>query len=194
MRPMQAERIDAKPVCMSWIRRVAWLTVVAMVAWLLTMTLRPGGQLSLPGVHVGTPASEINLLPFSQKAQVVRRLLASGSPWGRRAARAYLFVDVFGNIAVFVPFGAALAVAACSRRSSSRPGARCGLWIVAAGMLLSLSIELIQLTIPGRASDVDDVILNTLGTAIGVLAAWGFLKLMCDRRDHAPTRGRSLST
>jgi glycopeptide antibiotics resistance protein len=40
---------------------------------------------------------------------------------------------------------------------------------VAAGFLLSLSIELAQLAIPTRATDVDDVILNTLGTAIGAL-------------------------
>jgi glycopeptide antibiotics resistance protein len=177
---MQADVIDAWPALMTWIRRVAWLAVAAITAWLLFMTLRPSEQISLPGVRVGTPASEINLLPFSQKVGVVRRLLASGSPSGRRAAWTYLFVDVLGNIAVFVPLGAALAVATCSRRPPRRCGARHWLGTVVAGTLLSLSIELIQLTISGRTTDVDDVILNTLGMAVGVLAAWGFLKLMSD--------------
>ena len=36
--------------------------------------------------------------------------------------------------------------------------------------LLSLGIELAQLTIPTRATDVDDIILNTLGTLFGAAA------------------------
>jgi len=42
--------------------------------------------------------------------------------------------------------------------------------VVATGFLLSLSIELVQLMLPGRAADVDDLILNTLGLLFGFLA------------------------
>ena len=38
---------------------------------------------------------------------------------------------------------------------------------VAAGALISLCIEILQLPFPSRASDIDDLILNTLGTAVG---------------------------
>ena len=37
------------------------------------------------------------------------------------------------------------------------------------GLLLSLGIELVQLAVPSRATDVDDVILNTLGTMMHTL-------------------------
>ena len=42
------------------------------------------------------------------------------------------------------------------------------LWkVVAAGVLISLSIEILQLPFASRMSDIDDVILNTLGVAAG---------------------------
>lgn len=42
---------------------------------------------------------------------------------------------------------------------------------VAAGFVLSLGIELLQLTIPGRTTATADVLSNTLGAAAGWLAA-----------------------
>ncbi|MBO8168874.1 MAG: VanZ family protein [Thermoanaerobacteraceae bacterium] len=42
--------------------------------------------------------------------------------------------------------------------------------VVATSFLLSLSIELLQLIIPGRAADVDDLILNAFGLLFGFLA------------------------
>lgn len=76
-----------------------------------------------------------------------------------------LLINVIGNVVVFIPLGIGLA----------------GLWhrgriwptfgrAVLGGFLLSLAIELMQLAIPGRATDVDDLIFNTLGTMLGVLA------------------------
>ena len=38
---------------------------------------------------------------------------------------------------------------------------------IALGTGLSLGIELAQLGIPGRATDVDDLLFNTLGAALG---------------------------
>jgi glycopeptide antibiotics resistance protein len=48
--------------------------------------------------------------------------------------------------------------------------------VTGAGLLLSLFIEIAQLAIPSRVTDVDDVILNTLGTAAGALLAWVLLR------------------
>ena len=39
--------------------------------------------------------------------------------------------------------------------------------VIAAGAFLSLCIELIQLPFADRVTDIDDLILNTLGVAIG---------------------------
>jgi glycopeptide antibiotics resistance protein len=41
--------------------------------------------------------------------------------------------------------------------------------VVLVGVLSSTLIEVIQLLLPNRAFDIDDIILNTLGTMIGFL-------------------------
>ena len=65
-----------------------------------------------------------------------------------------------GNVVLFAPLGAILALR------------HWPLWHVAvAGGIFSLSIELAQLLVPGRTTAADDVILNTLGTALGWLVA-----------------------
>jgi len=79
----------------------------------------------------------------------------------------YFTFNLLGNIAVFVPFGFFVPL----------------LWkkmnfgkTVLSGALLSVSIEFIQLFMP-RFTDIDDVILNTLGTLIGALIYMAVNKL-----------------
>lgn len=64
--------------------------------------------------------------------------------------------DAVANLLLFVPFGAVL----CLRGWPLRRAA-------AMGIVFSASIELAQLVIPGRTTSLDDVICNTLGTALG---------------------------
>lgn len=159
---------------------MAWLAVGLIIAWLLWMTLRPSQELNVPGVRMGNPLSEINLQPFRHKVEVIRHLLLSDFPSARRSARTYLTVDLLGNIAVFIPLGAALAVATFPVRPAGRQRrfrARWWLQIFGIGLLFSLGIELIQLAIPSRATDIDDVILNTLGTSVGAFLVWGIHRL-----------------
>jgi glycopeptide antibiotics resistance protein len=159
-------------------RILAWLALAVITWWLLSMTLRTSNQISLGRIRISDPVRELNLQPFRNKIQPLRNL-ESPYPARRRAAFTYLFVDVLGNVAVFIPFGAALAVATLPRR---RNGRRHHLWlwwlgVTGAGLLLSLFIEIAQLAIPSRVTDVDDVILNTLGTAVGALLVSVFLRL-----------------
>ncbi len=129
---------------------LAWTAAALITRWLLSMTLRPGN--GRPYVH---------LVPFSYTLPEVRCVLV-GCPWWR-AARISLVVDVGGNIAVFVPFGAAVALAL-----SPAPLRKRGwLQLAAIGGALSLGIELAQLAVPGRVTDIDDLILNVLGTLLG---------------------------
>jgi glycopeptide antibiotics resistance protein len=113
------------------------------------MTLRPDSTINT-----------VNLVPFREHAQAVRCLL-SNCPHAARAARS-IFIDVLGNMAVFFPIGLSLAGAL-----GSLPRRQRLLTAIALGISLSIIIELIQLTIPSRATDVDDVLFNTIGTAIG---------------------------
>ena len=64
-----------------------------------------------------------------------------------------------GNVALFVPLGF-LAVRATGRRGSA----------IAAAAAFSAGIEFVQYFI-GRSADVDDVLLNTAGAALGVALA-----------------------
>ena len=67
--------------------------------------------------------------------------------------------NVIGNAAMFVPSGIVLPV--IYRRLNS-------FWKVAAvGAFISLCIEILQLPFSSRASDIDDLIINTLGVAAG---------------------------
>ena len=62
-----------------------------------------------------------------------------------------------------------------------------GFWrTVAAGALLSLAIELLQLPFASRASDVDDLILNSLGAVAGYA-----ILALCRRtkKDRPPNDG-----
>ena len=151
-------------------RLLAWAVAGLIALWLLSLTLRPGTQLN-----------GMNLVPFSHKFAAFQCLLfACRSQVERRASAAFLFVDVLGNLAVFVPFGMAVAAATLPRRPRSgqrRFGWRWWVGVTAVGALLSLGIELAQLFIPTRATDIDDLILNTLGTVAGAALFRLFLSL-----------------
>ncbi|PGZ91738.1 VanZ family protein [Bacillus sp. AFS029533] len=64
-------------------------------------------------------------------------------------------VNIFGNIILFVPFGFILTSIKRSKK------------IILIGLFLSISIEVVQFMMSFRTSDIDDVILNTIGTYIG---------------------------
>ena len=122
-------------------RWLLWLCLIAVVGMILWLTL----WLSF-GDAGGTG---LNLTPF----QEIRRLLES--PGGRQ------YLNVFGNVAMFVPVGALLAWLLPRWRVVSAS-------VVSVG--LSVGIELTQLSL-GRVGDIDDVILNTAGALLGASLA-----------------------
>lgn len=74
------------------------------------------------------------------------------------------FEDIVVNIFGFVPFGFTLR-SALSARSRGR---RANVLTIGAGLILSLTIESLQVFLPTRDSDLTDVLTNTLGTCVGV--------------------------
>ena len=72
-----------------------------------------------------------------------------------------LITNLFGNVIGFIPYGFILPVIAHKCRN--------GLFIVASGFSLSLLVETVQLIAKVGCFDVDDLILNTLGAAIGYM-------------------------
>ncbi len=130
-------------------RKAWWLLTLASMGWLLWMTLRPDS----------TP-NRINLIPLAEHGRALACFISGAC--ARRQVFWFLFIDVLGNIVVFIPLG--IGLAGLLRRLT--------LWrticqIALVGFLFSLTIELFQLTIPSRATDVDDLIFNTLGVIVG---------------------------
>ena len=82
-----------------------------------------------------------------------------------------LLLNVIGNAAMFVPSGIVLPIV--YKRLNT-------FWkVLLAGIGISLCIEIIQLPFSVRATDIDDLILNT----IGVIAGYGIYALIrCARR------------
>ncbi len=86
-------------------------------------------------------------------------------PWVHYHSSWSYWGDVAINVAGFVPFGFSIA----GYFSSVRPMRNSATLTVALGFLTSLTIEVSQAFLPTRDSGVNDLITNTLGTAIGVM-------------------------
>lgn len=67
--------------------------------------------------------------------------------------------NVAGNVALFIPCGIVLPMVYRQLNSFWK--------VIAIGAFISLCIEILQLPFASRASDVDDLILNTLGVTVG---------------------------
>lgn len=135
---------------------------LALVAWI---TLRP---LDVPWV------SAANLRPFAG----IRADLALGPEVAARRIAA--------GLGLLAPLGVLLPMAG-GRLCVSRVGSL--LRTTAAGVLLSLGIELLQTGVPGQVVDIDSIILNTVGVALAHLAVVPAVRARLRRR--AETRRRT---
>ena len=129
-------------------RRQAWIwwtLAVAIAAWLLWMTLRPNQAVAAD---------------LSRLAEMVTSLARAV----RQGISRHLLTEPVGNIAVFVPLGAVFALG-LGRQS---PGRRL-LLATLMGAAFSLGIEYMQMRMPNRDGSPRDILLNTLGTAVGAL-------------------------
>ncbi len=101
-------------------------------------------------LHRAGGVTELRLLPLQP--------LLDGSYHNPEYFRALLM-----NVFLFVPFGAAMTSALPADR---RIGRRIGRTVLA-GFVLSLLIELVQLRFSLGYAEMDDLLCNTLGTALG---------------------------
>jgi glycopeptide antibiotics resistance protein len=145
---------------------LARILLVLYLGWLAGETLFPlpvtaSAAHSGAAIHPGGILSDVNLVPLNS----IRELLGLGFHW--QTARI-----LAGNVVVFVPFGVLL--------PSVVPRLAAWARVVLTGMALSLSIELTQLAVSlmlgysHRITELDDVLLNVAGMALG-FAAWRLL-------------------
>lgn len=103
-----------------------------------------------PGAHW---EYHYNFIPFQE---IIRFL-----KYGYCLTPMSIFLNLFGNIIGFLPFGFFLPVISRKNRKMRR--------VVLAGAVSSACIELVQLVTKTGVCDIDDVILNTVGTFLGYL-------------------------
>lgn len=96
-------------------------------------------------------------------------------PWYNAVPFVHLFetydgwrVNIIGNIVMFIPVGFVWPIAFRKLNTVNKT--------ILAGAGLSLLIELTQLLFYERNSDIDDLILNTVGVAIGAVLYFGWKK------------------
>ena len=129
-----------------------WLAIFAFYIFLLYFltVFRDGYFLWQFTFYWHRPISDINFIPFIETF----KLLGGKSPLD-------FFYNLFGNIVWFIPMGIFIPTLGKKNRGFGR--------VVLIGALVSLSIEALQFVLRTGVSDIDDVISNTIGTAIGFL-------------------------
>ncbi len=119
------------------------LLLVASLIFIYHFTMTPTASLG-----IGTKATGgVNLDPL--------RII---DDYHKSSAK-YFIINEFGNVLLFMPFGLFLPFAFKRLRGFGT--------VIFIGALLSLCIELYQLRMPTRWTDIDDLILNTTGAALG---------------------------
>ncbi len=137
---------------------IGLLLLILFVTGLASKTVLPTfyfheGHIGVMGYGYEEVIDKLNLIPFN-KITETQNVISRGI-WS------YFIVEVLGNIGMFIPIGFALPM--LWKRYEK-------LWVTALTCLAaSLFIELVQLITPLRATDVDDLIMNTLGGIIGYL-------------------------
>ena len=129
--------------------------LVAYTAALLVVTLLVKG-----GSGVRT-----NLAPFEDIARI---LVRAGHGGVLSNAFVYAVVGIVGNLAMFALWAFLLWK---FLDGPGRSAARNHTDVILVGTLFSLGIESVQLFLPTRAADINDVFWNVLGTIAGSLVA-----------------------
>jgi len=99
------------------------------------------------GIDINVNKYYLNLVPFTRFFRVYKMGIKKE------------FTQIFSNIIMFIPVGSLFPVIFRRGRTVKRT--------MIFGCVFSLTIEFIQYFI-GRSADIDDFILNTLGTLLGV--------------------------
>ncbi|MEO6315519.1 MAG: VanZ family protein [Chitinophagaceae bacterium] len=96
-----------------------------------------------------------NLIPLKNKIADIHayQSLTQAERWNFNT-------DLFGNIILFIPLPFFLLLFFGTRRAGK---------LILVGLAISLSVEISQFVLGIGVADIDDVILNTLGTCIGAV-------------------------
>ena len=98
---------------------------------------------------IGSMERTISIIPFKSLLDMINNNISVTR----------ILENILGNIAIFIPFGLLLPIV---QKDMSKK-------IILYGLITSALIEIIQYVFALGSSDIDDLMLNTLGTVIGYL-------------------------
>jgi glycopeptide antibiotics resistance protein len=102
----------------------------------------------------------------------LQRLVQGGiclfNPCERQIYPAPFLINIVGNVLILAPVGFALFRLTADNAWSRQ---RRILFILFSAFVLSTSVELLQLLYAGRFTDIDDILLNSVGAFLGAWAA-----------------------
>lgn len=149
IRVIVLKRRDGKP---NLLHELALCLFVLWCVGTASQTVIPKFEFGVSGFGlVKSRIREINLIPFRVFANTYTQTFVNG-------LRSYFYINFLGNILLFVPFGFLVPLLWRIKKHK----------VILSGCLASVLIEICQLFL-SRSTDVDDVILNTLGTALGLM-------------------------
>jgi len=111
---------------------------------------------------IGSMERTISIIPFKSLLDMINNNISVTR----------ILENILGNIAIFIPFGLLLPIV---QKDKSKK-------IILYGLITSALIEIIQYVFALGSSDIDDLMLNTLGTVIGYL-----LYKIIHKKAHADT-------
>jgi len=129
---------------------VLLLLFITFCAGLAIQTLLPYG------LNFGFSLDNLNLIPFRTIIEMLTHGLAAA------------VVNIIGNIVMFMPLGFIPPLLWGKSKLINSA------WLA---FNISFCIEIVQLFLPHRATDIDDLILNTLGGIVGWCVYWLFKKI-----------------
>ena len=144
--------LNLRGLRINWRHEIALFLFVMFAVGLASQTVFPGIVITRNGMDFDMSGQHNTaLIPFRFFCYLYKDLF-------EYHVTDSLLIDYLGNIVMFIPIGFFIPLL---WRSSDEA-------TVTAGFLTSLSIEIIQLFLP-RWTDIDDIILNTVGTTLGLL-------------------------
>ena len=132
-------------------REVIMLIFVLYMIALTSQAILPKFIIDFDGIHnIETGTHRVNLIPFKFLRDIYNETIVKGDI-------VFFLINIVGNTLLFVPLGFCIPL----------------LWnipydkVMLIGLAYTLFIEITQMFMP-RVSDVDDIILNCIGVAIGI--------------------------
>lgn len=144
--------IKTRKLKVNWYREITLLLFVLFIIALASQTIIPKFEFGVNGVDiVKNRKHTTNFIPFKVLFETYYEVFINGNI-------NYFLINFLGNIIMFMPIGFFLPL----------------LWhlsnkkVITLGFVFSLVIEICQIFLP-RGTDIDDLILNTMGTILGLL-------------------------